>query len=251
VSPREPARGDRPRVVVVDDDASIRRLVEMALEPLPIALELCASVAAARAALRQRTADLLITDLMMPGESGIDLLRSLQSDPALRGDARLAVFSAGLDAERRAELQALGVWRLLDKPVSTLALEDCVCEALGLAPDSDTDAAPEAVPPDGGADMQAAAAHFGGDVVLFRAFRDGCLVQFPLDRAAGDAACAAGDAAALRRVAHNLKSVLRLLGSDPASRLAARLEQAAADADEVTAKALWASLRDELPRPPR
>ncbi len=239
-----------PRVVVVDDDAAIRRLVELALEGLPIELVPCPGVAAARAALRERAAALVITDLMMPGETGIDLLHSLQAEPALRGNARLAVFSAGLDAARRAELQALGVWRLLDKPVSTLALEDCVREALGLAPDALADAAPAAVAPDDDADAQAAAVHFGGDLTLFRAFRDGCLLQFPLDRAAGEAACESGDAPALRRVAHNLKSVLRLLGHEPGSRLAARLEQAAADADMVTARALWASLRDELPRSP-
>lgn len=236
------------RVVVVDDDASIRRLVELALEPLPIELVLCADVPAARAALRERSAALLITDMMMPGETGIDLLRSLQAEPALRGAARLAVFSAGLDSARRAELRALDVWRLIDKPVSTLALEACVCEALGLDPDA------AAVPPpaaaDDDADAQAAAALFGGDLALFRAFREGCLAQFPLDRAAGDAACAADDCAALRRVAHNLKSVLRLLGHEPGSRLAARLEQAAADADAATSRALWASLRDELPRSP-
>lgn len=237
-----------PRVVVVDDDAAIRRLVELALEGLPIELVPCASAPAARAVLREREAALLITDLMMPGETGVDLLRSLQADAGLRGSARLAVFSAGLDPARRAELQALGVWRLLDKPVSTLALEACVCDALSLEADAGVDAPP--VPADDDADAQAAAAHFGGDMALFRAFRDGCLAQFPLDRAAGDAACATGDGAALRRVAHNLKSVLRLLGLEPASRLAARLEQAAADADAVTAHALWASLRDELPRPP-
>lgn len=236
------------RVVVVDDDASIRRLVELALEPLPIELVLCADVPAARAALRERRADLLITDMMMPGETGIDLLRSLQADPSLRGGARLAVFSAGLDGARRAELKQLDVWRLIDKPVSTLALEACVCEALGLDPDAA--AAPPPVPADDDADAHAAAAHFGGDLALFRAFRDGCLAQFPLDRAAGDAASAAGDAPALRRVAHNLKSVLRLLGLEPSSRLAARLEQAAADGDTVTARSLWTGLRDDLPRPP-
>lgn len=240
-----------PRVVVVDDDPSIRRLVEMALETLPIELVSCGDAAAARTALREREAALLITDLMMPGETGVDLLRSLQADPALRGPARLAVFSAGLDKERRAELTALGVWRLLDKPVSTLALEDCVCEALGLSPGGGADEAPAGVATDmdDAADAQAAAAHFGGDLALFRAFRAGCLPQFALDRAAGDAACTAGDGAALRRVAHNLKSVLRLLGHEPASRLAARLETAAADADTVTSRTLWASLRDELPHP--
>jgi CheY-like chemotaxis protein len=86
----------RPRVVCVDDDASIRRFVELALEDLPVELLTCADATTARELLRQGPVALLITDLMMPGESGFELLASLMADPALRGGALLAVFSAGL-----------------------------------------------------------------------------------------------------------------------------------------------------------
>ena len=101
------------RVVLVDDDASIRRLVALALEDLPVELVACADAAQARQALRDAPAALLLTDLMMPGESGMALLQLLAADPGLRGPAQLAVFSAGVDEATQAALDALGVWRVL------------------------------------------------------------------------------------------------------------------------------------------
>jgi CheY-like chemotaxis protein len=98
----------RPRVVCVDDDASIRRFVELALEDLPVELLTCADATTARELLRQGPVALLITDLMMPGESGFELLASLMADPALRGGALLAVFSAGLNATTRARASSKG-----------------------------------------------------------------------------------------------------------------------------------------------
>ena len=47
---------------------------------------------------------------------------------------------------------------------------------------------------------------------LFDAFFATCIVQLPIDLAQGDAACLAADWPALRRTAHNLKSVLLMLG---------------------------------------
>jgi CheY-like chemotaxis protein len=124
----------RPRIVCVDDDASIRRFVGLVLEDLPVEVLTCADAAAARELLRQGPVALLITDLMMPGESGFELLASLVADPALRAGALLAVFSAGLNATTRARLEGLDVWRELDKPVSVLELEDCVMQALARGP---------------------------------------------------------------------------------------------------------------------
>lgn len=235
-----------PRVVLVDDDASIRRFVALALEELPIELVPCASAAEARQALRAAPAALLITDLMMPGETGFDLLRQLAEQPALRGPARLAVFSAGLNAAARERLAALGVWRELDKPVSLAALEACVAEATGLA--AAAPVAPGAAP--GGAfsaaERHAIEAAFGGDGELFRAFRDGARAQFTHDLAEGDRALAAADWPALRRLAHSLKSVLTLLGNDAAATTARTLEAAAAAADADTCRARWPLLRAAL-----
>lgn len=233
-----------PRVLVVEDDAAVRRLVELALEELPITLQLCADGGSALQALQQAPVQLLITDLMMPGLSGYELLERVVAAPALRQGARLVAFSAGLDAEARERLQALGVWRLLAKPVSLQALEDCVRQAV-LA--GDAPAAPAPVSSDA-ANHEAAAigTHFGGNAALFHAFRASCLLQFVQDVQAADAALAGSDAAALRRQAHSLKSVLATLGQGQAAAQARALETTALQADWTAAQAAWAPLRAAL-----
>lgn len=242
----------RPRVLLVDDDPSIRRFVALALEELEVDLVEAAGVAAARQALLGGPFDLIITDLMMPGETGLDLLQHLADHPAQRGAARVAVFSAGLTAAMQAQLDSFDVWRQLSKPISLTALEDCVREAV----DAAASAAPSAVPAAAGAgaeseslsaDEQAAIErHFGGERALFIAFRASCRAQFAADLRSGDAAVAGGDAPALRRLAHSLKSVLSTLGHPGAGATARSLEDAAAVADWASATPLWQQLRAHL-----
>jgi CheY-like chemotaxis protein len=217
-----------PRVLLVDDDATLRRLVAMMLEDLPIELLCCSSVADALDALRAQTVQLLITDWMMPGDSGLVLLQTLAREPALRGEARLVVFSAGLDAAVQSQLAGLGVWRTLAKPVAVQAMEDCVCEALGWQ-------APGAA--------RAIAHHFAGDAALYAAFRSDFLRQLPGDMQDCKVALESHEAAALRCHAHNLKSVLRTLGHEDAALLAQDLEDAAAVRDWGAAQTTWPGLR--------
>ena len=227
----------RARVLLVEDDPSIRRFVALALEDLDLELLEAASLAEARLLLATGALRLLISDLMLPDGSGITLLQELAADPARRAGARLVAFSAGITAEKRAQLLALGVDEVLSKPVSLLALEDCVQRALaGTAPASE--AAP--VPP------SVVEQYFGGNQALYAAYRASCLAQFVLDRQQGDQAAAAGEMAALRRLAHSLKSVLLTLGHGEASRQAAALELTAEGADLEAAQAGWARLRNAL-----
>lgn len=232
-----------PRVVFVDDDATIRRFVGMVLEDLPVAYVPCADAAMARAALREAPAALLLTDLMMPAEDGFSLLASVVADPALRGGARLAVFSAGLNAATRARLQGLDVWRELGKPVSATALEACVAEAVGLAPA----AAPAPAAPAAAAALQAAERRvvdeqFGGDAALYRAFREQALRQFELDRRELASALVGADWAALHRQAHSLKGALATLGDTGGATLARALEACAARADADACRRAWPPL---------
>lgn len=236
----------RPRVLLVDDDAAIRRLVALALEELEVDLVCAADGQAALAALREAPARLVITDLMMPGLSGYALLQQLADDPALRAGARLAVFSAGLNAQAQERLAGLPLWQCIQKPVSVMALADIVASAL-----QDDNAEPAAAAPPPAAPRGEAAAiatHFGGDAALYRAFREGCLAQFADDLRQGDAALAAGDAPALRRVAHSLKSVLLLLGEDEASATARRLEHAAEAGDWPACHGPWQAVAAALRR---
>ncbi len=248
-APAQPAQPARPRVVCVDDDASIRRFVGLVLEDLPVEFVACADAPAAREALRAGPVALLITDLMMPGESGFELLASLAADPALRGGARLAVFSAGLNAGTRARLEGLDVWRELDKPVSVAALEDCVVAALALsAPPPPGPAAPAAAPtPDfNDSERRAIADGFGGDAELYAAFRAHAWQQFPHDRQALAAALVHADWPALRRQAHSLKGVLATLGDAPGRQQALALEEAAAEADAEACRQHWPALDGHL-----
>jgi CheY-like chemotaxis protein len=229
----------RARIVLVDDDPSILRLVEMVLEELPVALVPCTSVAEGLAALRAAPAQLVITDLMMPGETGFDLLRALAAEPALRGGATLAVFSAGLNAETAADLAALGVQVQIPKPISVLALEAEVRRVLdGVVTPP---AARPAPPPASRADV--VRDQFAGDEVLYGTFRSGCIERFPDDLRQGDAALASGDAATLRRIAHSLKGVLRLLGEDGAAERALAVENSADAGRLDLAAAPWRELK--------
>lgn len=248
----------RPRVVCVDDDASIRRFVELALEDLPVELLTCADATTARELLRQGPVALLITDLMMPGESGFELLASLMADPALRGGALLAVFSAGLNATTRARLEGLDVWRELDKPVSVLALEDCVTQALARTPGPQPmaaataaaapTAASESTAAFGDAERHAIRELFGGDADLYGAFRDHALQQFVLDRQTLAAALRAADWPAVHRQAHSLKGALATLGDAPGRALALALENAAAALDIAACQQAWLALDQHLSR---
>lgn len=90
------------------------------------------------------------------------------------------------------------------------------------------------------------AGRFGGDEALYREFAAVCAEQFALDVVVGRAACAAGDLPALRRLAHDLKSALNLLGRDSASCLAASMETQAASGDLDSASRSWRALDDAL-----
>lgn len=239
----------------MEDDPALRRFVAMALDELDIELLQCPSVAQALAALDAEPVQLIVTDLMMPGASGFDLLRQLRDSPRLRGAARVVVLSAGLSPDVRTQLAAMDVWRLLGKPVSVGDLESCVRE--GLADDAEARigeplrALPDAELREDALDSDAEQAiheYFEGDRELFEAYRSACLAQFPSDIAEGDAASASADLQSLRRTAHSLKSVLQTLGHSQWSAQARELEITSQSGALVPSRAQWLALRSHLAR---
>jgi len=82
----------RPTVLVVDDEAPLRELVIVTLGA-DYDCEEAADGDAALARLRERPFDIVILDVMMPGRTGLDVLRDIRSDAALR-DVRAIVLSA-------------------------------------------------------------------------------------------------------------------------------------------------------------
>ena len=92
----------------------------------------------------------------------------------------------------------------------------------------------------------AIANNFDGDTQLYQAFAAECAVQFAYDVSAGQARCDAGDLLALRRLAHDLKSALIMLGHDELFAVAQTLEGQAAAGDLASARASWRVLCADL-----
>ncbi|HEY3778304.1 MAG TPA: response regulator [Rhizomicrobium sp.] len=66
-------------LLVVDDDEKLRRLLQRYLTTNGFRVTAAAGAAEARALLKGMAFDLLIVDVMMPGESGLDLTRSIRN----------------------------------------------------------------------------------------------------------------------------------------------------------------------------
>jgi two-component system, OmpR family, phosphate regulon response regulator OmpR len=74
----DPLPDNAPHVLLVDDDQRIRELLARFLSENGFRVTPAADAASARAAMRGLSFDLLILDVMMPGETGLELSRSLK-----------------------------------------------------------------------------------------------------------------------------------------------------------------------------
>jgi two-component system phosphate regulon response regulator OmpR len=81
-APASPA-DDAPHLLVVDDDRRIRDLLSRFLAAEGYRVTTADNAAEARAKLNGLHFDLLILDVMMPGESGFDLAKSLRSSSSV------------------------------------------------------------------------------------------------------------------------------------------------------------------------
>ena len=117
----------RGRILVIDDDGSLRRVMQVQLEDLGYDVETAADGAAALRSLQLSARELVITDLKMPAMSGIDLLRQVRSGYP---EALVVVVTAFGTVESAVEAMKLGAYDYLTKPVDPDALELCVGKAL-------------------------------------------------------------------------------------------------------------------------
>jgi two-component system phosphate regulon response regulator OmpR len=99
-------------VLVVDDDRRIRELVQSYLCDRGFRVTTARDAADARARLRGLAFDLLILDVMMPGESGLELAQDLRKTE----EVPILILSARADPEDRIEGFESGVDDYLVKP---------------------------------------------------------------------------------------------------------------------------------------
>ena len=107
-------------VLVVDDNAIIRRLQEAQLEALHVQLVAAGGGEEALDLMRSIQPDLVLLDVVMPGLDGFRVCEVIKSDPATRDVPVMVVTALGKDARDRSF--AAGADDFMRKPPNTLLL---------------------------------------------------------------------------------------------------------------------------------
>jgi two-component system phosphate regulon response regulator OmpR len=101
-----------PHILVVDDDQRIRDLLARFLQENEFRVTTADSAAAARANMRGLSFDLLVLDVMMPGESGFELAEDLRKNH----DIPILMLTARAEPDYRIKGLEIGVDDYLAKP---------------------------------------------------------------------------------------------------------------------------------------
>lgn len=125
-----PAQTTRPRVLCADDNIDLRDYIRGLLAPTH-EVQLVPDGASALHSALQDPPDLIITDIMMPGMSGLTLLQSLRDDPRTR-TVPVILLSARAGPEARVEGMEAGADDYLIKPFSPSELQARVAAHLRL-----------------------------------------------------------------------------------------------------------------------
>ena len=104
---------DKGNIWVVDDDESIRWVLERGLSENGIAVETFDSANKVIKKLETENPSLILTDIKMPGKSGIDLLDEVKE---LRPEIPIIIMTAHSDLKSAVESYEHGAWEYLPKP---------------------------------------------------------------------------------------------------------------------------------------
>jgi len=118
------------RLLVVDDDARMRRVLEMLASKIGLNCTAASGANEASACFRAERSDVVVTDLKMPGKSGIEFLRDLREIDA---EVPVIVLTAHGTVPTAVEAMKLGAVDYLQKPFDVDALEMVIRRALDLS----------------------------------------------------------------------------------------------------------------------
>ena len=112
------------RILYVEDDADIRKIVSMSLEMVgDYTVASCGSCAEALQAVDDFDPELLLLDVMMPDVDGPATLRELRKRKSA-ADAPAVFITAKVQSADMAQYRRLGVFDVIVKPFDAMALPD-------------------------------------------------------------------------------------------------------------------------------
>ena len=123
LAPGEP----RPTILVVDDDAANLASLIKIFEKLGLRALAAPTGAEALDVLRQSPVNIVLTDLMMPGMSGVELLKHTK---ALTAEAEVIIMTAYGTIERAVEAVREGAYDFITKPFRRAQIERVVTRVM-------------------------------------------------------------------------------------------------------------------------
>jgi len=132
-------------VLVVDDEADIRDLMEMTLMKMGLRVETAVGVDDAKEKLENNDYSLVLTDMRMPDGSGLEVVQHINK---LMLDTPVAVITAFGNADQAVEALKEGAFDYLQKPITLSQLRSLVKSAVKVnEPEEKPQAAPAAPTP--------------------------------------------------------------------------------------------------------
>jgi len=145
---------DRPKVLAVDDSATIRKAMELVLDPADYELELAASGTEALEKAREFLPAVILLDFILPDMRGADVCQKLLEDPATASIPVVLISAKGAEIRQAYDnipsvvsyitkpFTPAGVTSVIDEAIAATAAAAAAATAAAVTP-----VAPVAVPP--------------------------------------------------------------------------------------------------------
>jgi len=115
------------RILVVEDDDGLRRVTEAQLQKCGYEVTVCADAPEARAILEKHPFDLVLTDLNLPGMSGLELLNRIRTEYP---EVSVVIVTAYGTIETAVAAIKAGAYDYISKPVHPTELRALVARVI-------------------------------------------------------------------------------------------------------------------------
>jgi len=122
-------RSELARVLVVDDEADIRELLDLTLVRMGLSVDCAGTVAEAKKLLEREVYSLCLTDMRLPDGEGLEIVREIG---AHYGETPVAVITAFGSADNAVAALKAGAFDYLAKPLALDQLRALIKSALSL-----------------------------------------------------------------------------------------------------------------------
>lgn len=121
--------GQKPSILIVDDDPVIRRLLQVNFRLEGYEVETAALGQESIELARSSRPDVIVLDVMMPGMDGWEVCRKMREEPSL-ADVPIVFLSAKSQDQNREDSAELGIAAYVTKPFDPSELVTIVEQAL-------------------------------------------------------------------------------------------------------------------------